>query len=589
MENQNGLHKKYGLLTAIAMVVGIVIGSGVFFKAQVVLQKTQGDMPLGILAWIIGGAIMIICSLTFSNMATKYEKVNGVVDYAEALVGPRYAYLIGWFMTLIYYPTLTSVLSWLSARYTMELFGSSDIAGPTCMALAGVFLIGSYVMNALSPVIAGKFQVSTTIIKLIPLLLMAVVGSIVGITNGNISASFATAGNGNASSLFAAIVATAFAYEGWIIATSINAELKNAKRNLPIALTVGSIIVVCVYIIYYIGLAGGASVTTLINDGATVAFTNIFKTVGGTILKAFIVISCLGTLNGLMLGCTRGMYSIAVRGGGPRPDIFSEVSPKTNMPTNSAIFGLLVSVLWLFYFFGANLRDNLFGIFGFDSSELPIVTLYALYLPIFILFIKKSGKDNVFKNKILPLLSIIAALVMIFAAIYAHGIEPYLNAKDGSKATETTVQLSVKDGKVQIGDGITATAYSSGEFTVDGVDYIVDDEGVRVTFNSETDRLVFNNSDGSEISPEKVKSNSVLVLYNTSKLTNVTYNDNITFATKGDLTIRASYTTKSPSFSCPVLFYFIVFGVIMGVGSLFLPKGTKRAAKETAATETDAE
>ncbi len=56
------------------MVVGIVIGSGVFFKAQVVLQKTNGDMPLGILAWVIGGAIMIICANTFAFMATKYEK-----------------------------------------------------------------------------------------------------------------------------------------------------------------------------------------------------------------------------------------------------------------------------------------------------------------------------------------------------------------------------------------------------------------------------------------------------------------------------------------------------------------------------------
>ena len=60
------LEKKFGLFTAICMVVGIVIGSGVFFKAQTVLQKTEGNMPLGILAWIIGGTIMIICILTIT-------------------------------------------------------------------------------------------------------------------------------------------------------------------------------------------------------------------------------------------------------------------------------------------------------------------------------------------------------------------------------------------------------------------------------------------------------------------------------------------------------------------------------------------
>ena len=84
---ENKLEKKYGLFTAICMVVGIVVGSGVFFKAQVILQKTGGDMPLGVLAWLIGGAIMIVCILAFSAMAQKYEKVNGIVDYAEAIVG----------------------------------------------------------------------------------------------------------------------------------------------------------------------------------------------------------------------------------------------------------------------------------------------------------------------------------------------------------------------------------------------------------------------------------------------------------------------------------------------------------------------
>ena len=63
------LKKKYGLFTAICMVVGIVVGSGVFFKAQVILDKTNGNMIQGILAWIIGGVIMISCILAFSVLA----------------------------------------------------------------------------------------------------------------------------------------------------------------------------------------------------------------------------------------------------------------------------------------------------------------------------------------------------------------------------------------------------------------------------------------------------------------------------------------------------------------------------------------
>lgn len=100
----NHLKRKYGLFTAICMVVGIVIGSGVFFKAQTILQKTGGDMPMGILAWVIGGAIMLVNLLTFSFMSQKYEKVSGLVDYAEATMGSRYGYLMGWFVATIYFP-----------------------------------------------------------------------------------------------------------------------------------------------------------------------------------------------------------------------------------------------------------------------------------------------------------------------------------------------------------------------------------------------------------------------------------------------------------------------------------------------------
>lgn len=439
------LEKKYGLITAICMVVGIVIGSGVFFKAQTILTKTAGDMPLGILAWIIGGVIMLACILAFSIMASKYEKVNGIVDYAEATVGKRYAYNVGWFMTTIYYPTLTSVLAWLSARYTLVFITSVNpdfplsipvaeggtLFSPECLGLMMVYLCAAYALNALSPRLAGKFQVSATVIKLIPLALMAVVGLIYGLANGILSTNFATtatvpAGSVAAYPLFAAVVATAFAYEGWIVATSINAELRNAKRNLPLALILGGIIVMVVYISYYVGVAGGASNQELIDSGATVAFIQVFGSVFGNVLNLFIAISCMGTMNGLMLGCCRGLYSIAVRGQGPAPETFSQIDDRTNMPTNSSIFGLLLCAIWGFYFYAALLSASpasWVGKFIFDSSELPIVTIYAMYLPIFIIFMKKATELGSLKRYIIPALALIGSCFMVYASVFAHGME----------------------------------------------------------------------------------------------------------------------------------------------------------------------
>lgn len=422
----NKLDKKFGFFTAFSMVVGTVIGSGVFFKAEKVLSSTGGNLPVGILAWALGGAIMLVCAYTFSQMAGRYSFVNGAVDYAEAIVGKTYAYYMAWFLATVYYPTLTSVLAWVSARYTCVLFGFS-IAGGECLAIAGFYLIATYAMNALSPKLAGKMQTTTTVIKLIPLVLMGVLGTVKGLSSGLMVENFTTIQTevpfGTA--LFQAVCATAFAYEGWIVATSMNSELKDAKTTLPKALIVGSICVVSVYILYYIGLSGAVSNAELMASGeagAKIAFTAIFGKLGGTLMFVFVVISCLGTLNGLMLAVTRGMYTIASRNKGISPETFKQVDPITNMPTNSAVCALLISATWLLYFFGANLAPtSWFGFFTFDSSEIPVITTYSSYVPIFVMFMIKEKDLGVVKRFILPGLSVLGCSFIFVAAMIAHG------------------------------------------------------------------------------------------------------------------------------------------------------------------------
>ncbi|MBQ8503598.1 MAG: APC family permease [Clostridia bacterium] len=431
----NQLNKKYGLFMAICTVVGTVIGSGVFFKAEKILTETGGNLPVGILAWFIGGLIMVSCAYAFSILATRHEKVSGVVDYAEATLGKKYAYFMGWFLALFYYPTLISVLAWVSSRYLCVLIGW-EITGPQCMTISGVVLIVVFMMNALAPVIAGKFQVSTTIIKLIPLFLMAIGGTIKGLSNGLLIENFTTVVNSDvsmASGLFKAVVATAFAYEGWIVATTINAELKDAKKNLPRALVIGTLVIVAVYIVYYIGLAGGITNEQMMQGGekgARIAFSAVFSNFAGTLLFVFVVISCLGTLNGLTLGGARAIHAIASRNMGPCPNIFKQVDPATNMPGNSSLFGLLISALWLLFFYGSQLDSPAwFGFFSYDSSELPIITTYGMYIPIFVSMMVKEKGLGIWKGKIAPILAILGSIFMIVAAVFAHGVYPYLEAK----------------------------------------------------------------------------------------------------------------------------------------------------------------
>ena len=420
----SGLTKKYNLFTAISMVVGIVIGSGVFFKAEKVLSVTGGDIKLGLLAWALGGLIMLICTYTFSILAGRYEYVSGLVDYAETGLGKTYAYYVGWFMSLVYYPSLAATLAWVSARYTCLLLGFSP-AGGEALTLTAFFLITAFAINTLAPVVAGRVQITCTVIKLIPLVLMGIVGTIFGIKNGLLAENLAGSASifeGVTVSFPAALAATAFAYDGWIVATSINAELRNAKKNLPKALLTGSFIVVIAYLLYYTGLSGALPKVYFIKNGETairLAFETLFSSLGGVLLIVFVIISCLGTLNGIMLGCTRSLYSVAIRKEGPRPFLFSQVDAATGIPVNAGIWGLFISVCWLVYFYGASF-GKWFGRFSFDITELPAITMYALYIPIFLGMMKNEKQLDGFRRFVMPTLAITSCLFILLTSCYAH-------------------------------------------------------------------------------------------------------------------------------------------------------------------------
>ena len=421
----NELKKKFGLMTAICMVVGIVIGSGVFFKATPVFKNNGGSMAGSLMTVLTVGILMTICAYTFSILAGKYSKVNGIVDYAEAQVGNGLAYAIGWFVSIIYYPVITSTLSWVSASYTYSLFGFTN---PNVRFLIAVFyMTAAFLLNIAAPRMSAKFQISTTVIKLIPLLVMALVGTAVGLINGQTVANLTadTAAITSASgSFFGAVVAFAFAYEGWIIATCINAELHNAKKNLPKALIIGTLIVIAIYVAYFIGIASVLSTSEIISAGDNLpklAFSRLFGgEIFGTIAYVFIIVSCLGTMNGVTMGNCRGLYAIASRGQGPAPKRLSKLHDKWNMPVAAALITFGIAFLWLLQWEFGLIRGLLPRIISFENDELPIITLYAMYIPIFVSMMIKCKDLHPVKRFVFPALSTLACLFMIFCAFYAY-------------------------------------------------------------------------------------------------------------------------------------------------------------------------
>lgn len=409
------LQKKYGFWTAAAMVVGIVIGSGVFFKADDVLIAAGGRLPVALFAWVIGGCIMISTAYVFSLVATRIDQANGVSDYFQSAYGSTASYLIGWFMACVYYPTLVAVLGWVSANYTVNLLGVESLLWPVAFAYIVIF----FALNILSPLLAGKWQVSATVIKLIPLVLVGIVGTISGLMTGQTYESFTVSASSvseGAGGLAVATLATAFAYEGWIIATSISGEVRDAKKTLPRALVLGTLAVAAIYILYYLGISGTLSNDQLIAAGdaapATV-ISKIFGSIGGTLLTVFVIVSCLGTLNGLVMGSSRGMYVLAYRGQGPSPKLFSTVNDNTNSTVPSALVGAAFSLFWLMVWYG-----NFAGWWGgfMDISELPIAFLYVTYISIYIWVMRSFTSLGIFGRFIAPLCALSGSLYIIWGA-----------------------------------------------------------------------------------------------------------------------------------------------------------------------------
>ncbi len=417
------LTPKFGLWTAVAMIVGIVIGSGIFFKADDVLVASGGSLSLALLAWLIGGLIMVVSVFAFSFAAEKVVRSNGLVDYVEAGFGERVGYYVGWYLTWIYYPSLTGVLAWVSGLYTTVLFGltSGDPSNAvSTWIFALVYLVLIFALNFFSPKLSGYFQVSAMVIKLVPIGLVAVIGTIVGLISGVTFENFAQAatvvtqeGNG----LALAVLATAFAYDGWIAVTTINGELKDAKRNLPLAFVLSSVIIISAYLLYNLGLSSVLENQTFVDEGnnaITIAVQQLFGSFAGTGLIVFVIISCLGTLNGLTLGATRGFYSIAIRGKGFAPDFFTRVNVQSNTPTTSAFAGALLSLLWFVIWFG-----NFQGWWGafLDTSELPIALIYGIFILVYIWIMKDFKEASMIKRFGIPLLATSGSIFFIFAAV----------------------------------------------------------------------------------------------------------------------------------------------------------------------------
>ena len=420
-------HEKYSLLTAITMIVGTCIGSGIFFKSDNILIATNGSIMLGVILFVLAAIAIIFGSLSVGEIAAKTNEPGGLVTYAQEFVNAKTACGFGWFLTFIYYPTIAVVVSWVIGVYVDILFhlqASLELQ----MIIGFIFLSICFVYNILLPKLGAIFQDVSTFIKMLPLLLLG----ILGILFGDPLAGLGDIGPTTllSSSWIMALGPIAYSYDGWIVATSIAHEVKDAKKAMPKALTIAPLIVLAIYTLYFVGITSYLGVDRVMALGdahVSVAASALLGNTFAKMIVVFVIISVMGTVNGLVTGYMRMPYSLALRKGMfPWEAQLKKVDEKLDIPVYSAIFAFLVCTIWMVIHYLCT-RFNILP--NSDVSEIAISMAYMLYIVLYYqvyqLYRRKEIK-SFFKGVICPLLATLGSFIILSGGMQSQYFIYYL-------------------------------------------------------------------------------------------------------------------------------------------------------------------
>ncbi len=344
-QQKGELKKQIGLMEAITIVVGVVIGSGIFFKASSVFANA-GTPLLGIAAWIVGGVITMASALTVTEIAVAIPKTGGVFAYLKELYGDVWAFLFGWMQALIYVPGVTAALSIVfvtQATFFIPMSGTQQ----KILAIFMIFFIIS--LNIISTKLGSKVQLFSTIAKLIPIIVIIGCGLVMG-KAGAVPAMVGGAGKATGAAGFgAAMLGTLWAYDGWVGVGNMAGELKNPSKDLPKAIIFGLGLTIVVYLLINIAIINIMPVDQVIasKKAASDAAVILFGNGGASLIAAGILISIFGALNGYLMTGVRIPFAMAQDGLLPFSKQLGKVTEKEQTPVGSFIFVGILATLYV--------------------------------------------------------------------------------------------------------------------------------------------------------------------------------------------------------------------------------------------------
>lgn len=417
MESQQGLKKNLGVATATSIVIGCVIGAGVFFKPYAIYQSTGGAPGMGMLAWVFGGIASILAALTFAEVAVLIPRTGGMVAYLGEAYNEKIGFLAGWMQTVIFYPAFLAGYGVTVGRELGEYVGA-QYAMPIAMAV----ILALVALNTLGSKTAGGIQVVSTICKLIPLVLLMVFGFIAGSGENPIFTPMVAEGKSTGAVLGSTLLAVLFAFEGWTNVGAIAGEMKCPSRDMPLAIVGGVSIIMAVYFVINMAYLWVLPADELMNiqSPASAVAMKIFGPTGGTLIKVGIIISVIGAANGFLMSGSRVAYQLAADKTLP----FSAALGRLNgnhVPANSII---LIGVLACIY--------SLSGQFDM-LTNLAVFSCWIFYTLTFACVIKLRRTRPELERKykvplypVIPILAILSGVYVVISQLFLSGKEATL-------------------------------------------------------------------------------------------------------------------------------------------------------------------
>jgi len=357
-QSSSELSRELGVSHASAVVVGTIIGSGIFLVPAEMVQAV-GSAKLVYIVWVVGGLLSFFGALTYAELGAMKPQAGGEYVYVRDAYGPLAAFLYGWTWFVIAKPAsiatvVTGFVRILGTFSVFSFFSASVISGPFAVSWGQVVAIAAAILISLLNYVgikkAGQFQLVFTVLKVAIILGIVVVcfGGGAGAGGGwtNFAGTF-TGAKGGIAGFMAALVAALWAYDGWNDLNMVAGEVKRPEKSIPVALIAGVGIVGVLYILVNAGVQYVMPASAIAGSPrpASDAVALVIGRAGAGLVSAGMALSMLVGLNGTVMSGARVPFAVARDGYFFR--ILAEVHPRFHTPSAAIVAQLILSIVLL--------------------------------------------------------------------------------------------------------------------------------------------------------------------------------------------------------------------------------------------------